>query len=1055
MKNNRLNCLPSWMSPMRLLSLMAAMMLSLGLHAQSKTVSGTVTASDTEDPLVGVTVTVRGSTTGALTDDTGKFSIPAAADGSLVFSYLGYETQTVKVDGRSTIDITLISGDLATDEVVITAFGIAREKKALGYSVTEVDGSNFVEAREVNVGNSLAGRVAGVNVASPATGKAGSTRITIRGNSSISGNNQPLFVVDGVPIDNSNLGSAGMWGGADSGDGISSLNPDDIETLSVLKGSTAAALYGSRAANGVVLITTKGGVNRKGIGVEINSNFMVDQVLDFTNFQTAYGSGDRGVAPITQDQALTSGLYSWGAPLDGSSVMQFDGVSRPYSNVGGNVNNFYRDGTTFTNTLALTGGNEKYSFRFSASNLDNEDVVPNSGLNRKTFTANIRANPIDRLTARITASYSRQDVRNRPRLSDSPGNANYTVNSLPPNINVLDLQGEADKLGSAVGGAELPFNDNIYVTNPYWAAHQFHQSDFKERLLGSFLLRYEFTDWLYLQGRVGMDAFNRKTEGWTPYGTAFSPLGGINQGISRFIETNTDFLLGSNQSFDNGFGYDVFVGGNQMFRKNESVSVSGSPLEVPFVHSLSNVSNRNGGFGFSELAINSLFYSAEINYGGYLYLSTTGRQDWFSVLTAPVGSAVPFNNKQFYPSFALSFVLSDAVELPSAITFAKVRASWAQVANAGAVGSYQLTLPYALVGGHLGRPLGRINGGTIPPIAPSPPTVTEYEVGADLRFFNNRFGIDFAYYNKVTQNDILPATISGTSGYGRAFVSVGQMTNKGVELLLTATPIKTNDLRWDITFNFSQNNNTVDSLVSGLDDIRVAESRTRNAYIHHVVGMPYSQIMGFTQAVDDGGNLVYDADGLPVRGEFAALGTGVHPNTYGLINEFTYKGFRLGVLIDLKTGGFIYNATNAYTTLRGLHNQTLEGRNGDKAISGVTQTGADPDGNPIYESISANVTSQDYYQRVAFNITDQFVESADFAKLRQVSFGYNLPNSIMEKTPFAAISVSLVGRNLALLWSKAENIDPESTYTNGNGQGLEMFGVPASRSYGVNLNLKF
>ncbi|MEM6342997.1 MAG: SusC/RagA family TonB-linked outer membrane protein [Bacteroidota bacterium] len=1055
MKNNRLNCLPSWMSPTRLLSLLAAMMLSLGLHAQSGTVSGTVTASDTEDPLVGVTVTVKGSTTGALTDDAGKYSIPAPSDGTLVFSYLGYETQEVKIDGRSTVAITLISGDLATDEVVITAFGIAREKKALGYSVTEVDGSNFVEAREVNVGNSLAGRVAGVNVASPATGKAGSTRITIRGNSSISGNNQPLFVVDGVPIDNTNLGSAGMWGGSDQGDGISSLNPDDIETMSVLKGATAAALYGSRAGNGVILITTKGGVNRKGIGVEINSNFMADQVLDFTDFQREYGSGDRGVAPASQEIALENGLNSWGAPLDGSSVVQFDGVARPYSYVPNNISNFYRTGTTFTNTLALTGGSEKYNFRFSASNLDNEDVVPNAGLTRNTFTANIQARPMDRLIARVTASYSRQNVQNRPRLSDSPGNANYTVNSLPPNINVLDLQGDPNKLGAQPDGNELQFNDNIFVTNPYWAAHQFYQNDFRERLLGSFLLRYEFTDWLYLQGRVGMDGFNRKTQGWTPYGTAFSPLGSINEGISRFVETNADFLLGSNQTFDNGFGYDVFVGGNQMYRKNESVGVSGSPLEVPFVHSLANVSIRNGSFGFNELAINSLFYSAEINYGGYLYLTTTGRQDWFSVLNAPEGASIPFDNSEFYPSFALSFVLSDAVELPTAISFAKVRASWAQVANTGAVGPYALTLPYALVGGHLGRPLGRINGGTIPPLSPSPPTVTEFEVGADIRLFNNRFGIDFAYYNKVSQGDLLPASISEASGYSNAILRVGQMTNRGVELLITGTPVKTNDFRWDVTFNFAQNNNTVDDLGEGVEDIRVSESRTRNAYIHHVVGLPYSQIMGFSQAVDDAGNLVYDGDGLPVRGEFGPLGTGVHPNTFGLINEFTYKGFRLSFLLDMKTGGFIYNATNAYNTSRGLHKQTLEGRNGDFAISGVTQTGTDPDNNPIYESISTNVTAQDYYQRIAFNITDQFVESADFAKLRQISFGYSLPNSIMEKTPFSGISVSLVGRNLALLWSKAENIDPESTYTNGNAQGLEMFGVPASRSYGVNLNLKF
>ena len=1031
-----------------LLSFLGAMFWNTDLYGQSRNVSGTVTDASSGDPVPGVTIIVKGTTTGALTDNEGKYSISVPDNGTLVFSFIGFETQEIAVGGNSTVNCSMQPADVVLDDVVITALGIEKKTKALAYSVTEIDGDNFTQARETNLANSLAGQVAGVNIANPATGKAGSARITIRGNASISGNNQPLVVIDGVPIDNSNLGSAGMWGGSDQGDGLSSVNPDDVESISVLKGATAAALYGSRASNGVLLITTKTGTSRKGIGVELNSNYVVDDVFNLYDFQDQYGHGNRGAAPTSENEAQEFGLYSWGGKLDGSSVMQFDGQMRPYSAQGDNLARFYENGGTFTNTLALSGGNESVNFRFSASNLDNKDVLPNAGLNRKTFTANL-GGKFGKLSSRISATYVRENVNNRPRLSDSPGNANYTVGSLPPSINVLDMQGDPNKLGATEAGTELQFNDNIYVTNPYWAAHQFFQNNFKNRIMGSVLLRYDFTDWLYLQARTGLDAFTRKNKSYTPFGTAYQPQGSINESFSSLLETNTDFLFGARKQLENGFGFDVFIGGNQMYRKNESLSVSGGPLVAPFVHSLNNVPQRNGGFGFNELAINSLFGSAEFSYNEYLYLTFTARQDWFSVLTPPTSAPdLEFDNSHLYPSVGASFVFSEALSLPDFITFGKVRASWAQTANAGAVGPYALTLPYSLNGSHINAPIGSIAGGTIPPLNPAPPTFTEYEVGFDIRFFNNRLGVDFTYYNNKTENDLLPGSISPTSGYGAAFQKVGQMSNRGVELLITGAPIRNKDFSWDISFNLAKNNNLVDTLGPDISDIRVNESRTRNAYIHHVAGLPYSQIMGFPYLRDDAGNLILDGNNLPQRdnANFGPLGTGVHDLTMGIMNTFNYKGINLSFLVDIKTGGFIYNATNAYSYLRGLHAETLNGREG-----GLNVTGVDADGG----SVSATVDAQDYYQRIAFNVTEQFVEDADFAKLRQITLGYSLPRSIMNKLPFSGVTVSAVGRNVAILWRKTTNIDPESIYTTGNAQGLEMFGVPTSRSFGFNLNLKF
>lgn len=996
-------------------------------------VSGNVSDADGV-PLIGVTVIETGTNNGTVTDLDGNFTLNVSDGGTVTLSYVGYESQTIVADG-SAMNISLASG-IALDEVVVTALGIERDKKALAYSVTEVDGENFSKARAMNVIESLAGKVAGVNVASTATGAGGSTRVTIRGNSTLTGNNQPLYVVDGVPIDNTNLGSAGMWGGQDWGDGISSLNPEDIESYTILKGYNAAALYGSRSSNGVIMITTKSGKNRQGVGVEFNTQIRSESIINQLDFQEEYGHGRRGVAPTTQEEALANGLYAWGAPLDGSSVIQFDGESRPYSSAGDNLSRFYQTGTTFSNNLTLTGGNEKYNFRFAGAALNNEDVVPNSGLDRYNFSMKTNAQFNDKFSGTVGVNYIKEQVQNRPRLSDSPGNSNYTAMSLPASINIDDLKGDPDKLGATEEGVELQFNDNAFVTNPWWGAYQFRADSRKNRMIGNIQLRYEILDGLYARGRVTMDRYNSRRTNLTPYGTAFSAFGGMDEQNVEFQELNNELILGYDKDITNNIGLNIFVGGNQQRNMTETIGGSGGNFSIPFLHTLSNLANQSTIYGFSEYQINSVFASAEVVFNRAIYLTGTLRNDWFSTLANADGTS---DRDELYPSVGASFVLSELVKLPTQVDFAKFRVAYGEVGG-GADDPYLLGLTYGIFGqGHNGNPLGGVNNNSIPPLNLRPSTSTEFEVGFDFRLFQNRLGADFAFYNRQTENDILPAAVSPTSGYGSKFVNIGKMENIGVELLLYGSPVKTTDFRWDISVNYAQNNNKVISLLTEEEDnenIRVEESRTRNAYIEHIEGLPYSQIMGFEYARDEGGNIIFDGDGLPTRGDLVPLGTGVHPTSIGVNNTLTYKDLSLSFLVDSKSGGYIYAATNAYGYFRGLHKNTLEGR----------ETG-------LGEVTAENI--EDYYQSIAFNISEEFVEKADFVKLRELVLSYRLRKSKIPKLPFESINIGLAGRNLWLISSSVDNIDPESTYTAGNGQGLEMFGVPQTRSIQLNIGVKF
>lgn len=1014
--------------------------------AVAQTISGTVT-DNAGVPLPSVNVIEKGTTNGTSTDFDGNYTINvSSSSATLAFSSLGFSSKEVAVNGQSTINVSLDEDAEQLGEVVVTALGIRKEAKAIGYAATEVGGEELSTIKVTNAINSLQGKVAGVNITSNSTGAAGSSRVIIRGNNTLTGNNQPLYIVDGIPIGNDNNGSAGVWGGSDGGDGISSINPDDIESLRVLKGGAATALYGSRGGNGVILITTKSGTESKGFGVEVSSSVTFDQLdTSILDFQTTYGQGTRARVPSSGAEAFDLGNNAWGPRLDGSSVPQWDGTSRPYSYVGNNASHFYRTGSTFINSVALSSNSENMNYRLSASNMENEDIMPNAGMNRKSISLNTGATLSEKITTQVNAKYIIEKVQNRPRLSDSPGNANLTVALLSPNVDVRNMQQATNE-----DLTENQYSANIYSQNPYFAAYNFRNADVKHRIIASTSIRYDMLDWLYLTGRVGTDHYTRKSVGVTPYGTAYSPLGGMTESERRYTQVDADLMLGVDKDVNDKLSTSAFVGVNSNHIKFEQLNLGGGNFVVPGFEDISNLANQNRSRNFNQRKIGSVYGSFEVAYDRWAYVTFTGRNDWFSTLSFPGKTT---SNSVFYPSANASLVLSDALEMPDVITFLKLRGGYSEVGGGGDE-AYKLAPTYELFGqGHLGQPLGRISGGTVPNANLIPWTKSEVEIGIDARFFDNRLSLDLALYKNETTNDIVNATTSLYSGYGSATANLGKLENKGVEVLLSGSPIRNDNFAWNTSVNASFNESLIVATNAEGQPVSLQEPRTRNVRIQHIVGERYGKIVGVSYVRDNSGNIIYDinAEGVPLaqEGGREILGDGVAPWSVGWSNSFRYGDFNLNFLIDGKFGGQVFAGTNALAYGSGLHKATLEGRE-----SGLTVSGIDGATDAPFTTTVAPADLGTYYGRVN-NIAEPFVEDADYIKFRELSLGYNLPNKILDKTFLTSANISVIARNLFYIKRSADNIDPESAYNVGNSQGLEYFGVPSTKNYGLSINVKF
>ena len=999
---------------------------------QDNIITGTIKDANGQ-PLANVSVLIKGRSVGTTTDDFGKFTITASENDSLVFSYIGFLPKQVIVGSQKVINLSLEKDPHMLNDVVVTALGIRREKRALGYSVTTVQGSTLTEARENNFVNGLEGRVAGVNVSQVATGPAGSSNVVIRGISDITGSNQPLYVIDGIPMQNNTYSQtdvSGGYGGADGGDGTININPDDIETISILKGAAAAALYGYRGSKGVILITTKSGKNAKGIGVEVNSNYVIQKVIDNTDWQSTYGQGNNGNKPVSGNDAFETGLSSWGAKLDGSPVYQFDGVLRPYSALKGNMGRFYTTGGAAANTVSFSRnlGNEG-SLRFSVNDLHNTSIIPNAGYQQQSYTLSTNYKLDKHLDIQLKAQYITAYTKNRPSVSDAPGNVNFATLFLPPNVNITSLAP-----GYKADGSENQFLDDAYTTNPYFAAYKFINNTYRNRFIGSADLRYTFDNSLYLELRAGTDYFADRNTGVTPNGTAYQVDGSMVEQNYKSSETNVDAIIGKQFIISSDFKFSALVGGNLRNSNVDEIFIFGSSFQTPYLYTIGNLASYNQVTTSNPVIKNrSVYGTLDFSYKNYLYMSVTGRNDWYSTLA-------PGKTNYFYPSISGSFIFSELLPVHG-MDMGKIRIGYAGVGGE-ADQPYQTLLGYNNIGNLYGYPIGNIsNGNTVPNATLEPSSTSEFELGTEMTFWGNRFHIDAAYYFKQARNEVIPAVASVTSGYDAVLLNSGTVQNSGIELLVSGTLIKKNNFIWTETFNMTYNDNKVTSLSTGSTNYPVGGSRAGEdenisvAYMSQTLGKSAYQIYVADPVRDDKGAIVIDpVTGAPEAGtNYVDVGSGIDPWMAGINSEFRYKHWNLSFLIDGKFGGKIFSGTNWYGYQFGLSKETVTGR--DLTYG----TNAD--------------NAQTYYANVSNYNPGIFIYDASFIKFRQLVFGYTFPSSVFNNK-IQSITLSFVARNIFTITKHVPNIDPESNYSNGP-QGIEQATVPYTRTFGFNLNVKF
>lgn len=1008
---------------------------------QQARISGTITDAATGEALVGVNITIEGTSVGTISDSKGGFSLAAPAmNAVLVISYVGYNTERVVYTGQQKIDIKITANVQALSEVVVTSLGIKREARSLGYSTASVDNKQIVVARETNVGNSLVGKVAGMVVTAPTSGPGGSSKIRIRGQSSFGPYNSPLIIVNGVPFNNTSIGAANSGenpngGSSDSGDGLQSINPDDIESMTVLKGTTASALYGYRAKDGAIIITTKSGKGQKGIGVEFNSNTQAATALDYTDFQYVYGQGENGLRPTSTGDAQKTGVWSFGEKLDGVPTPIFDGTSQPYSAHKNRIKDYYRTAMTYTNSLAVSGGSEKGDFRISFANTDAQNIVPNSDFHKKIFNVNLNYNLSKKLSVNLNANYSNEFNHNPPQIGIESLCVPTTISTFANSIDVNWL-----KNFKTPEGNEMPLARFTNRDNPYWTAYEHLEEVHRDRLFGNLSLRYQFTDWLYAMGRIGQDYYTRPTNYNVPTGTRWlTPppsgfAGSYYQDITTFRELNADFLLGAKHKFGD-IGTDLQLGGNRMDQKYDRMGTSVENFYVRDLYTIENGQTKSPAYTYYEKKVNSLYGTLELSYKTWLFVNLTARNDWFSTLN-------PKSNSYLYPSASTSFVFSDVfANKPKWFNFGKIRVAYAEVG--GDTDPYTNALYYNMNSNTLnGIGIGGISSTVSPNPNLKPLKVKEAEVGLELRTLNSRLNLDFSVYRKNTVDEILDVAISSASGYNQTKVNIGKLRNNGVEWMLTGIPVEGN-LTWETSFTGSYNESKVVELAGGQTSFRVADGDWVG-YVAHELGKPLAQVQDFDWTYDSQGRIVVSG-GKPVLGALKSYGSGMPKWIVAWSNTFTYKNFRLFFQFDGKGGNVIFSNSNFNALRHGLSKKSLPGREG-----GVIMDAVNEDGSPNTTAVSA----QAYYTSLR-NFGAPFVYKGDYFKFRTISIGYDFKTII--KTDFIkGFYVSVFCNNVALLKKHLDNFDPEATFAvSDNYQGMEVNTLPTTRSIGINLNVRF
>ena len=1012
----------------------------------------------------------KGTTNGTSTGVDGTFRLQLSKmPATLEVSFIGFEKKNIAItDAQSGIKISLRE-DASLREVVVTALGIERSAKSLGYATSKVTGDELSINRTPNPLNALTGKIAGVSISSLGTGPAGTSKIRIRGQSSISGQNNPLIVVNGVPIDNTNFGTnpgnsgsdnsiavratGGGGNTSDGGDGLSSINPDDIESMTVLKGAAASALYGSRAKDGVIMITTKTRGTGKGLGVAYNMNYTNETPLDFTDYQYEYGQGENGVRPTTPNP--TSGQWSFGEKFQpGMTHILYNNLTVPYEPQKGRLRDFYRNGQNFTNTVTLSANGDKGGLNLSFSNMGNEGIVPNNTFTRKTVNLGFGYDLSDKLSFKGNINYSHEYNKNPPNVGQQdntiPTSLMALANSMP--LSVL----EANKYNEQ--GNEYIYSRFMNRTNPYFTLSDQFQNIRRDRIFGNLSVKYDITKWLFVQGRIGQDYWSRDQD-YNNFPTghasrAAAPVGFVNgvftQESRRFRETNADFLVSATKEFGD-FGVNVTAGGNQMYRRSDLNSVQVTDFVVRGLYTVQNGRAKDPLYDLSERGVNSLYASAEVGFKRYLYLNATVRNDWFSTLSKE-------NRSILYPSVSASYVFSESfASLSNWLSFGKLRAAYAKVGSDTDVPPYANALFYGLNANlatnpsGAAQPVGGSNGTTVPNPNLRPMTTTETELGLEMRMFGNRAGIDVAVYRKITTDQIVQAQISDASGFVDTRINSGQSQNKGIEAMLNLTPVKSQNLQWDFTFTGAYNITKVLSLLTETPGERITVgTHVFNGELRQIVGEEMGQIAGFGYRRDANGNKVFGANGLPLRtADLINYGSALPKWVGGFNNAFNYRGFTLSFLIDFKLGNKILSGTNFNAYRHGLHKATLEGREGGVVGDGVSSV----DGS-VNKAV-ANV--QDYWSVVrSLALIEPVIYNGGYWKLRQITAGYDFTKYFSPNSPIKGIRLNFVANNVLMLKKWVDNIDPESFgYSSDNLVGMESPGLLTTRSIGFNLNVKF
>jgi TonB-linked SusC/RagA family outer membrane protein len=1008
--------------------------------AQTTTIKAKLLDGVTKEPLQGATVKDGKSNKFSVTGPDGSFTIDVLSSStSLEITMVGYEKKVVNIPDITNGEILITAKSKEMNEVVVTALGIRREKRALGYSVQDIKSDELIKGRTQNLANALQGKIAGVNITQGSNGPGSSSQIIIRGSKFLSGTASGagvLYIIDGVPMDNSIRGSIGEFNGADGGDGIQNISPDDIESISVLKGPNAAALYGSRAINGVIMVTTKKGAARKGLGVNYSFDYNSESALLLPEIQTTYGQGAAGVYSGNSDQ-------SWGPKITGQSLTATGWANNAFTMQGKNlVKDVLQQGSNMNHAIAVTSGNDKSTVYFSLNYNKQKGIIPGNELTR--YIANIRTTTklSEKLSLETRFTYNNQKIDNRPSGGEEASNPYSSALRMPIGVPYQQLEAyEKIVLGKSAVNFFSP--NSTILNNPYWFINKFKREEIRNRLIGLLGTTYSFTPELSLTLRSGFDYYadlidNKISAGSpTPY-TNNLPGGNYNVFNRNFFTINTDFLLSYKKKLKS-IGFEATVGANNRFDRIDEASTNANGLNLPDVFSFGNAGATNASNAFSRKQVNSVYGLLQVSYNEWLFADFTLRNDWYSSLK-------PGSNSLLYPSANLSAIISDVWKnKPAFISFAKLRASYGVAgrdADAFAV-NYYLNNAQGAIGTILTNPSVKISDVIVPEQSRS------LEFGTDLRFLRNRINVDFTWYKGNTINQIVGVPLEPSSGFNQLLINAGNIENKGIEVTLNVVPVKTSKFTYSTTFNFARNRSKVVKVADGITNFGFAANRAATASAKTGDRLGNLNVVGFRRSAD--GQVLIGLDGLPLltNGRTVVAGNIFPDWTGGWNNEFTYGNLSLNLLFDIRQGGVIVSHTEGYLAGLGLAKVTEANRETSFVVNGVKEDGT---------KNTTLVTPQAYYSKIGARggiVGEAFTYDASNMRLRQAALTYAIPATALKNTPFRSASVSVYGRNLFFVY-KNSPMDPDVTL-NGNvtGYGVDFYSLPTTRSFGINAKIGF